>query len=141
MKLSTLIIVFAILALSLEAAAVSFNIIVVEGSKKGTSYSQSLAAYKKQLGDMGYSSCKQISAQGFSLEKGKSKPFKVAGNVSAEIKPTSVADGFIHFDLRMTQGGNEVLKINYRISDGGHTIIAGPFSGQTRYIIIIKASQ
>jgi hypothetical protein len=141
MRLSAILIGFSILALSLGVVAVSFDIIVVEASKEGSGFSPSLNAYKNQLSTMGYKSGKEISSNGFNLDIGKTKSFGIAGNISAQITPTAINEGFIHFDFKMTQGDNEIVKLGYKISNGKHTIIAGPSAKKNKYIIIIRASE
>jgi hypothetical protein len=141
MRLLAILIGFSILTLSLGAVAVSFDITVVEASKEGSGFDPGLNAYKKQLSEMGYRSGKEISSTGFNSDIGKNRTFKVAGNISAEITPTAVNNGFINFDFKMTQGGNEIVKLSYKIPNGKHTIIVGPSSKKNKYVIIIRASE
>jgi hypothetical protein len=141
MRIPFILIGLLILALSFGAVAIDFNVIIVEASKDGSGFDSSLNAYKKQLSDMGYKSGKIISSNGLDAAVGESKKFDVAGDITAEIKPTSVTDGFINFEFKMFQGESKIITVSYKIPNGKHTIIVGPASKKNKYIIIIKASQ
>lgn len=141
MKYLVLLSGLIIASLAFEALAASFDIIVVEASKEGSGFSSALAPYKDQLSNMGYNTGRIISNRGFNLGIGKSGNFNVAGDISAQITLTKIDDGFIHFEFKMLQGDNMIVKMGYRIPDGKHTIISGPSSKNNKYIIIIRASE
>lgn len=141
MKYFTLLLGLLIGCLCFEAFAASFDIIVVQASREGAGFSSALAPYKEQLSNMGYNSGNVISNRGFNLVIGKAGKFNVAGDISAQITLTKIDDGFIHFEFKMFQGDNMIVKMGYRIPDGKHTIISGPSSKNNKYIIIIRASE
>jgi len=140
MKLSAIILTFSIFIFTVQAAAVSFDVTVVSASKGGSGFDQSLGPYKKQLAEMGYRSARVISRPGFSVNLNQKRSFTVKGNVTAEIVPTSVSNGFINFDFKMIKGNKIIVRLSYRIPNGKHTIIVGPSERKRKYILIIRAS-
>ena len=140
MKLSAIILTFSILIFTVQAAATSFDVTVVSASKEGSGFDPSLGPYKKQLMEMGYRSARVISRPGFSANLNQKRSFKVKGNITAEITPTSVSNGFINFDFKMLKGKKVIVKLSYRIPNGKHTIIVGPNEKRKKYILIIRAS-
>ena len=141
MKFSAIILGLSTLALATHAVAISFDITVVEASKSGSSLDSALGPYKRQLVEMGYRSGKIISRQSLSAALNEKKDFRVKGNISAEITPTSVENGFINFDFKMVKGTKTIVRLSYRIPDGIHTIIVGPSEKKKKYIVIIRATE
>jgi len=142
MKISVVILSFLFLIFTAHAATVTFDVSVVQASKQGSSFDAGLSSYKDKLMEMGFRSGQVISSQRLNSKLNEKKSFTVKGNLSAEITPTSVKDGFINFDLRLTDGSETKVKLSYKIPNGKDTIIVCPSSSKkTRYVIIIKAKQ
>lgn len=141
MKLSAIFLSLSILMFTAHAVAISFDIIVVEASKDGSRFDSGLGPYKRQLVEMGYRTAQIISRQTLSAELNESKGFRVKGNISAEITPTSVKNGFINFDFKMVKGTSTIVRLSYKIPNGKHTIIVGPSEKKKKYIVIIRATE
>ena len=140
MRCLALILGAAVLATSVGAAAAKFDILVVKGSKsEAGSFDRDIGPYTKQLKEIGYKSAHVTSSLSFNLAMNKTRSFDVSPKVEAEITPTKVKDGFIHFDLKVSHPGKDPIRIGYKIPDGKHTIISRQSKGPHKYILIIKA--
>jgi len=142
MKISVVILSFSIMIFAAHAAAITFDVSVVQASKEGSGFDADLSPYLSKLTEMGFSSGQVMSSRQLNAELNEKKSFVVKGNLSAEIIPTSIKDGFIKFDLKLVDGNETKVKLSYKIPNGKDTIIVCPSSSKKkRYVIIIKASQ
>ena len=124
-----------------DAGTIKFKVKVVKAAREGSGFDGGLAKYKKQLMNWGFRSGKIVLNDNFAVNLNQKHTIKVAGDIKAEITPTSVGDNFIKFDFRMLKGGKVAAKLSYRLPIRKYTIIIGPAAKSSNYILIIEASK
>jgi len=95
--------------------------------------------YKRMGGAFGYTTLRLISKQTHAVPVGTEKTLSVPGDRMMVLNPTGIHDDRLDVNVRITQSGEQPMRVTGQIVRGGTFIIGGYKYGPGRLVFAISA--